>query len=134
MCACLRVNGAIIMPCQRVPVWIGPSRRARLVWAGFAQREALGWWEKNCGLLIDLPAECFALRSRQDGRLVWREAPADQVIRGVVDSREGEPLLKVVIRPASDEELTHFEHPRMPLFASPLFPTAVRTPNQRGLM
>ena len=125
MCASLRVNGAIIMPCQRVPVWKGPGRRARLIWAGFAQREALGWWEKNGGFLIDIPAECFALRSREDERLVWNDVPAGQIIRGVIDPREGEPLLKLVIRPAIEEELARFEHPRMPLFAPPLFPSTV---------
>lgn len=121
MCACLWINGAIIMPCQRVQVRREGGRRLGCVWAGFAQREALGWWERNGGLLIDVPAERFALRSRDDSRLVWNEVPGGHVIRGVIDSREGSPLLKVVIRPASGDEQSIFEHPRMPVFALPLF-------------
>jgi hypothetical protein len=121
MCACLWINEAIIMPCQRVQLRREGGRRLGCVWAGFAQREALGWWEKNGGLLIDVPAERFALRFREDSRLVWNEVPSGHVIRGIIDSREGAPLLKVVIRPANDEEQSRFEHPRMPLFAPPLF-------------
>ena len=111
------------MPCQRVQVRREGGRRLGCVWAGFAQREALGWWEQNGGALIDVPAGRFALRSREDSRLVWNEVPAGCVIRGVIDSREGVALLKVVIRPASHDELSLFEHPRMPVFAPPLFPS-----------
>ncbi len=110
------------MPCQRVSIWKGIGRRAPFIWAGFAQRDSLGWWEKNGGLLIDVPAEQFAVRSREDGRLIWCDVPRGQIIRGVVDARRGEALLKLVIRPSTQEELDGFEHPRMPLFAPPLFP------------
>src|SRR5262249_8591416 len=92
MCACLRVNGAIILPCQRVPVRRETGRRGWVVWAGFAQREALGWWERNGGILVDVWAERFALRSRGDSRLDWREVPHGQVVRAVIDLREDDPL------------------------------------------
>jgi hypothetical protein len=31
------------------------------------------------------------------------------------------PFLKIVTRPASDDEIDRFDHPRMPLLAPPLF-------------
>ena len=121
MCARIRIDEMVVKPCERLPVWRAPGRLAHLVWAGFARLDSLGWWEEHGGVLIDVPAHEFAERSRQTGNLIWAGVPAGHVIRGVLDSREGAPILKVVMRPPTDEELARFDHPRMPVLAPPLF-------------
>ena len=72
-------------------------------------------------MMLDIPAESFAERSDMTGRLVWEIMPRNLVIRGLLDIRGGNPLLKVVTRAASAEEWERFQHPRMPLVEEPLF-------------
>ena len=93
----------------------------RPVWAGFARNESLDWWLQKGGVLLDLPINRFAERSDQTGRLVWDDVPDHLVLRGLLDVQSGQPLLKVVTRAASLEELERFQHPRMPLLGDPLF-------------
>ena len=71
--------------------------------------------------MLDIPAERFAERSDMTGRLVWESIPGNLVLRGLLDIRGGNPLLEVVTRAASAEELERFQHPRMPLLEEPLF-------------
>lgn len=129
MCARIRIREAVIKPCQRVPVWTARRVYELPLWGGFTRRESLGWWEKNGGVLIDVPANQFAESSHEGGQLVWKDIPMGQVIRGVLDARDGELLLKIVIRVPTAAELAEFEHPRMPLLAPPLF-SAELTPFQ----
>jgi len=72
-------------------------------------------------VMLDIPAERFAERSDMTGRLVWESLPGNLVIRGLLDIRGGNPLLKIVTRAAYAEELERFQHPRMPLLEEPLF-------------
>lgn len=92
----------------------------RHVWAGFAKNESLNWWIQKGGVLLDLPIDRFAERSDLTGQLVWDDVPLHLVLRGLLDVQSGQPLLKVVTRAASQEELDHFQHPRMPLLTVPL--------------
>ena len=71
--------------------------------------------------MLDIPAERFAERSDMTGRLVWESLPGNLVIRGLLDIRGGNPLLKIVTRAAYAEEWERFQHPRMPLLEEPLF-------------
>jgi hypothetical protein len=120
MCAAIETNRRILRPGRRVRVWHGPQP-AVLVWAGFARRESLGWWRKNGGDLVDIPAERFAERSDTDRQLRWDDVPPGMVIRGLIDPHEGQPLLKVVTRASTADELARFQHARMPLLEAPLF-------------
>ena len=72
-------------------------------------------------MMLDIPAERFAERSDMTGRLVWESLPGNLVIRGLLDIRGGNPLLKIVTRASSAEEWERFQHPRMPLVEEPLF-------------
>jgi hypothetical protein len=92
----------------------------RLIWAGFARRESLGWWKKNGAELVDIPAHRFAERSDRDRQLRWDELPPGHVVRGLLDPHGGHPLLKVVTRASTPEELARYEHDRMPLLELPL--------------
>lgn len=120
MCAAFELNSRVLRPGRRIRVW-RENQPATLVWAGFARRESLGWWRRNGGELVDIPAERFAERSDRDRQLRWDVVPAGFVIRGLIDPHAGTPLLKVVTRPSSEEELHRFEHDRMPLLELPLF-------------
>jgi len=90
-------------------------------WAGFARSEVLSWWRKRGAVLIDIPADRFAERSGVTGKLIWDDIPAGFVIRGLVDMQTCRPLIKVVTRASSSQELDRFQHPRMPLLEEPLF-------------
>jgi hypothetical protein len=57
----------------------------------------------------------------QGWHLTWDDVPAGQVVRGVIDPNEGKPLLKVVTRASTPEELAKYEHDRMPLIEPPLY-------------
>jgi hypothetical protein len=120
MCAAFELNSRVLRPGRLVRVW-RERQPATLVWAGFARRESVGWWREKGADLVDIPAERFAERSDRDRQLRWDAVPAGLVIRGLVDPHEGQPLLKVVTRASTEEELARFHHERMPLLEAPLF-------------
>jgi hypothetical protein len=123
MCAALGKQNKIIRPGKLVPFWRGACAE-QLVWAGFARKETMGWWKRKGGELVDVPAERFAERSDRDRQLRWDDIPPGQVVRGLVDANDGQPLLKIVTRASTPEELARFEHDRMPLLEAPLFSAA----------
>jgi hypothetical protein len=120
MCARFEINKKELRPGKSVAYWL-EKNAAQLPWAGFAKRESIGWWKGKGGTVVDIPATRFAERSDKDGRLIWDDVPAGNVIRGLIDPNEGKPLLKVVTRASTEEELARFEHPRMPVIEAPLF-------------
>ncbi len=109
------------MPGRAVGCWLAEGRSERLVWAGFARQESLGWWKRKGGALVDVPASRYAERSRNTGELVWDEVPGGGVIRGFVDPNDGKPLLKVVTRECEASEAAFFGHHRICLIEDPLF-------------
>ena len=121
MCAALEVNTRLLRPGRLVRAWSRDQILAALVWAGFARKESLGWWKKQGGELVDVPAQRFAERSDRDRQLRWDVVPPGLIVRGLVAPNDGKPLLKIVTRASTPEELLRFEHPRMPLLESPLF-------------
>jgi hypothetical protein len=123
MCAAFELNSRVIRPGKRVGVWRN-AQAEQLVWAGFARCEVLGWWKKQGGELVDVPADRFAERSTRDRQLRWDDLPAGFVVRGLVAALNGTPLLKIVTRASTEEELCSFEHPRMPVVEAPLFSAA----------
>jgi len=128
MCARYELNKTRKQPGRICDVW-NAERLEQMVWAGFATTEKLDYWTKRRGgKLVDVPAERFAERSQIDGRLIWAEVPDGQVIRGLIDPGEGKPVLKIVTRASSSEELVLFEHPRMPLLESPIYSAQLPPP------
>ncbi len=121
MCAALELNSRMLRPGCLVRAWRRDQILAALVWAGFARKESLGWWKKNGGEFVDVPAHRFAERSDRDRQLRWDDVPPGLIVRGLVDPNDGKPLLKIVTRASTEEELVRFEHPRMPLIEPPLF-------------
>jgi hypothetical protein len=119
MCARLELNDTVLQPGQALAVWLEERRSAWLIWAGFARSESLGRWLSMGAQLVDIPAQRFAERSNRTRRLAWNDIPLGLVVRGIVDSNSGKPLLKIVTRAASPEEFARFEHPRMPLVEAP---------------
>lgn len=121
MCAQYDSLGKIRRPGKLAGIWRARDEATQLVWAGFAKQENLAWWKRCGGVLVDIPADRFAERSDRDRRLIWEDMPGGHVIRGLIDPHEGHPLLKVVTRASTASELSHFEHPRMPLIEAPLY-------------
>jgi hypothetical protein len=119
MCARLELNDTSRQPGQALAVWLEERHSAWLIWAGFARSESLGRWLSMGGQLVDIPAQRFAERSNRTRRLIWQDVPIGKVVRGIVDSNSGKPLLKVVTRAATPEEYARFEHPRMPFIEAP---------------
>ena len=120
MCARFELNDTRFGPGKPIAFW-RDSFPQQLAWAGFARRETLRWWQAKGGVLVDIPAHRFAERSKKDGRLIWADVPTGQVIRGLVDPSGNQPLVKVVTRAPTAEEMLQFEHPRMPFIESPLW-------------
>ena len=113
---------------------IGRSERAieRHVWAGFARNESLEWWLRNGGRLMELPVDRFAERSDLSRKLVWDDVTEGLFLRGVIHEQVSEdsshplekpvrPLVKIITRAATNEEMQRFQHSRMPLIGAPLF-------------
>jgi hypothetical protein len=119
MCARLELHDTQVQLNQAVAVWLEEGRSAWLVWAGFARSESMNRWLGMGAQLVDIPARRFAARSTRTGRLAWEEIPLGLVMRGLIDSNSGKPLLKIVTRAARPDEYTRFEHPRVPLLELP---------------
>ncbi len=120
MCATFQFRGKTYKPGQEV-TGSGERGIVRHAWAGFARSEILSWWQKRGAVLIGLPAERFAERSEVTGKLIWDDVEDGFVIRGLVDIQATQPIIKVVTRASSPEELDRFQHPRMPLLEAPRF-------------
>ena len=120
MCATFQFRGKTYKPGSEVN---GSGERgiACHAWAGFARSEILSWWQKRGAVIIDIPADRFAERSEVTGKLVWDDVADGLVIRGLVDIQTTKPLIKVVTRASSPEEIDRFQHPRMPLLEMPRF-------------
>jgi hypothetical protein len=127
MCAVLGIKTRILRPGRLVPFWRATGQ-AELIWAGFARKESLGWWKKRNAELVDIPADRFAERSDKDRQLRWDDMPEGCVVRGLIEPNEGRPMLKVVTRASSEEEILRFQHGRMPLTEPPLFNAQVIEP------
>jgi hypothetical protein len=127
MCAVFERKGIGFRPGRPVRA-VKAEGVAEHIWAGFARSEILAWWQSKGGVLVDIPADRFAERSNITGKLIWDDVPEGFVIRGLVDVQEAEPLIKIVTRAASQEEEARFQHPRMPLLETPLFPW-IRVPD-----
>ena len=127
MCAAFELNSRIIRPGKCAGAWRA-GKPGHFVWAGFARRETLGWWKKQGAELVDVPAHRFAERSERDRQLRWDDVRPGCVLRGLVIVEATTPLLKIVTRASTPEELARFEHPRMPLIEEPLFNAAVIEP------
>jgi hypothetical protein len=119
MCARLDLNDSQVQPGKAVPVWLEEGRSAWLIWAGFARTESLERWLAMGAQLVDVPAQRFAERSTRTRRLSWEEVPLGMIVRGIVDSNSGKPLLKILTRASNAIEYARFEHPRMPVIALP---------------
>jgi hypothetical protein len=120
MCATFEFRGEIVRPGKKV-VARAKEGVVRPVWAGFARNEILGWWERRGGELLDIPAERFAERSDETRKLIWDDVPSGLVIRGVMERRGDNPILRIVTRAATETEVRRFQHPRMPLMEHALF-------------
>ena len=121
MCATYQFKKQVIKPGKEITA-VSESGLVQHVWAGFARAEILDWWQRKGGILLDIYADRFAERSDQTRQLIWDDIPNGVVIRGLLDRQSGEPLIKVVTRASTLEELQKFQHPRMPVLEQPLFP------------
>ena len=120
MCATFQLRGKTYKPGSEV-TGSGERGIVRHSWAGFARSEILSWWKKRGAVLIDIPADRFAERSEVTGKLIWDDVAEGLVIRGLVDTQTNQPLIKVVTRASSPEEVDHFQHPRMPVLEASRF-------------
>ena len=120
MCATFEFKKMIFRPSKEVFAR-AEKGIVKHVWAGFARAEMLEWWQKKGGLLVDIYADRFAERSDKTHQLIWDAVPKQFVIRGLVDHQTAHPLIKIVTRESTHEELNKFQHPRMPVLEPPLF-------------
>jgi len=121
MCATFQFNKRVYKPGKNV-LAVAESGIVNHPWAGFARLEIMEWWQRNGGVLLDIYADRFAERSDNTGKLIWDAVPNRFVIRGLLDRQSGEPLIKIVTRASTPEEIQKFQHPRMPVLEAPLFP------------
>ena len=114
MCSVFKNKNLVLKP-GRVLKGASTNGRVSGVWAGFARFEILDWWHRQGAEEVELTATSFAERSSRTGQLVWEDVPEGQIISAILDQRENPALLKVVTRPANPNELSKFEHTRVPL-------------------
>ena len=121
MCATFQFKKQVFKPGKNV-VAVAASGIERHIWAGFARAEILEWWQRKGGVLLDIYADRFAERSDSTGKLIWDAVPKHFVIRGLLDNQTESPLIKIVTRESTAEEIQKFQHPRMPVLEAPLYP------------
>ena len=119
MCARLELNDTCYQPGQSVAVWLEEGHATWLTWAGSVRRESLDRWLGMGAQLVDIPAQRFAERSNRTHELLWESISLGMVVRGIIDSVGGKPLLKILTRAATTEEAARFQHPRMPVIEPP---------------
>ena len=129
MCATFQFKKQVFKPGKEI-VAVSKSGLVQHVWAGFARMELLDWWQRKGGVLLDIYADRFAERSDDTGKLIWDEVPSRFVIRGLLDRQSDEPLIKIVTRASTPEEILKFHHTRMPVMEEALYPR-VETPDTR---
>jgi hypothetical protein len=114
MCSVFKNKTLVLKPGRVVS---GSSQRGQVaaVWAGFARSEILDWWHRQGAEEVELTATSFAERSDRTGQLVWEDIPDGHIISAILDHRQNPALLKVVTRAANPDEISKFEHPRLPL-------------------
>ena len=120
MCATFEFKTQIFKPGKEV-VAVAEPGIVRHPWAGFARAEILEWWQRKGGVLLDIYADRFAERSDKTGKLIWDAVPREFLIRGLLDQQTGQPMVKIVTRDSTAEELARFQHPWMPVLEPPLF-------------
>ena len=121
MCATFEFKRQVFKPGKEV-IAVADSGIVRHIWAGFARAEILDWWQRKGGVLLDIYADRFAERSDNTGKLIWDAVPGHFVIRGILDHQTGAPLIKIVTRLSTPEEIQKFQHPRMPVLEEALYP------------
>jgi hypothetical protein len=114
MCSVFKNKNLVLKPGR---VLKGASTKGQVsgVWAGFARSEILDWWHRQGAEEVELTATSFAERSSKTGQLVWEDVPENYIISAILDHRQSPALIKVVTRAANSDELSKFEHPRLPL-------------------
>ncbi len=114
MCSVFKNKNLLLKPGR---VLKGASTKGQVsgAWAGFARSEILDWWHLQGAEEVELTATSFAERSNRTGQLVWEDVPENYIISAILDHRQSPALLKVVTRAANPDELSKFEHPRVPL-------------------
>ena len=122
MCSVFKNKKLVLKPGR---VLKGASTKGQVsgVWAGFARSEILEWWHRQGAEEVELTATSFAERSNRTGQLVWEDVPENHIISAILDHRQNPALLKVVTRAANPDELSKFEHPRVPLLRKRKFDT-----------
>ena len=120
MCAVFKIRHSVFRPGEVVPA-IGECGIVSHPWAGFARAEILDWWQRKGGTLLDIPATEFAERSDHTRLLIWGEVPAGLILRALLEKKSGKPLIRIVTRASSKDEIRHYQHPRMPLLEKPLY-------------
>jgi hypothetical protein len=114
MCSVFKNKKLVLKP-GRVLKGASPHGQVSGAWAGFARSEILDWWHRQGAEEVELTATSFAERSSRTGQLVWEDVPENYIISAILDHRQSPALLKVVTRAANPDELSKFEHPRVPL-------------------
>lgn len=114
MCSVFKNKNLVLKPGRFLK---GASTKGQVsgAWAGFARSEILDWWHRQGAEEVELTATSFAERSSRTGQLVWEDIPEGHIISAILDHRQSPALLKVVTRAANPDELSKFEHPRVPL-------------------
>ena len=114
MCSVFKNKKLVLKPGR---VLKGASIKGQVsgVWAGFARSEILDWWHRQGAQEVELTATSFAERSSRTGQLIWEDVPENHIISAILDHRQNPALLKVVTRAANPDEVSKFEHPRLPL-------------------
>lgn len=119
MCVRLELNESQVVLGRAVAVWLEEGHAAWLAWAGFSRAENLQRWLGMGAQLVDVPATRFAVRSFMSRKLAWEEVPLGMVVRGLVDSNSGRPLLKVVTRLSTAAEMKRLGCARLPVVELP---------------
>ena len=120
MCATFEYNGKSSRPGKAI-LARSSSGLIENVWAGFARNEILDWWRRKGAVELDIFATRFAERSDLSRKLIWDDVPEGYVLRGLLIPEPVHPLIKIVTRASTPEELDRFEHPRVPVLEAPLF-------------
>ncbi len=115
------LDGVIRKPGLPIPFSRAGGESVEAIWAGSAQEEKLAWWLRDPGseLVQSEPVAAIALRAKDNGEILWADAPPDARLLFILQPRpagKAYQLAKMVTTPSTPAQLATFRHDRFSLF------------------
>jgi hypothetical protein len=100
MCVRLEIGGVHYVPGDVVPVHIA-GELLRVVWSGYVPLSKVDQWKGYGAKEVEVEASAYATRARGARDVTWTPVAGGSNLRGIVEFRQEDPLLRLVVKDAA---------------------------------